>query len=304
MKFVLLAAAAYNILFGAWAILLPNAWFSISGIPAPRYPEIWQCVGMIVGLYGLGYAIAAFNPVRHWPIILIGLLGKILGPIGFLQAILTGSLPLSAGWLLLTNDLIWWVPFTLILWHVARVRLTKPFKYQEPLPLEQAAGQYKLSTGETLAEASAKRPLALVFLRHFGCTFTRQAIVGLTKMEEAASANGAQLVIVHMLQPGRESTFIDASNSHRKVARISDPHCELYRAFGLGKGGFWELFGPRVWWHGMIAMLGGCGVGKLAGDGFQLPGAFLFHNGEIVRSQPARDASDLPDLISLFEVGA
>jgi small multidrug resistance pump len=46
----------------------------------PRYPDIWQCVGMIVGVYGVGYLIAAFDPLRHWPVILVGLLGKVLGP--------------------------------------------------------------------------------------------------------------------------------------------------------------------------------------------------------------------------------
>lgn len=83
----------------------------------PNYPEIWQCLGMVVGVYGIGYAIAAFDPVRHWPIVLVGLLGKLLGPIGFLWYALAGTLPWRGGWLNVTNDLIWWVPFALILRH-------------------------------------------------------------------------------------------------------------------------------------------------------------------------------------------
>ncbi len=27
-----------------------------------EHPEIWQCVGMIVGVYGIGYLIAAVDP--------------------------------------------------------------------------------------------------------------------------------------------------------------------------------------------------------------------------------------------------
>jgi small multidrug resistance pump len=72
---------------------------------------------MIVGVYGIGYACAASDPLRHWPIVLVGLLGKLFGPLGFLMAVLKGELPWRFGALLLTNDLIWWVPFGLILYH-------------------------------------------------------------------------------------------------------------------------------------------------------------------------------------------
>jgi hypothetical protein len=68
----------------------------------------------------------------------------------------------------------------------------------------------------------------------------------------------------------------------------------------LGKGGFIELFGPHVWWRGAIAIFKGCGVGHLAGDGLQMPGAFVFHQGKIITSQPAHSAADLPNLEALF----
>ncbi|WP_152051302.1 alkyl hydroperoxide reductase [Tautonia marina] len=116
MKGWLLAAAAYNLVFGAWAVVFPSALFTWAGMEAPNYPELWQCIGMIVGVYGIGYAIAAFDPYRHWPIVLVGFLGKIFGPIGFAQALWQGSLPLKFGAILLSNDLVWWIPFALILW--------------------------------------------------------------------------------------------------------------------------------------------------------------------------------------------
>jgi small multidrug resistance pump len=45
--------------------------------------------------YRVGYAAAALDPVRHWPVVLAGLLGKILGPIAFLSAVVGATLPLS-----------------------------------------------------------------------------------------------------------------------------------------------------------------------------------------------------------------
>jgi hypothetical protein len=41
---------------------------------------IWQCLGMVIGVYGVGYFIASRDPVRHWPIVFVGLLGKIFWP--------------------------------------------------------------------------------------------------------------------------------------------------------------------------------------------------------------------------------
>lgn len=89
--------------------------FDLCGIERINYPEIWQCVGMIVGVYGIGYLIAAGDSRRHWPIVLVGLLGKILGPIGFVGALWLERLPLAFGATILTNDLLWWIPFILIL---------------------------------------------------------------------------------------------------------------------------------------------------------------------------------------------
>ncbi len=115
MKWTLVLAAIYNLAWGAFIVLFPLVAFSLLDMDPPNYPQIWQCVGMIVGVYGIGYGIAAMDPLRHWPIVLVGLLGKIFGPIGFAQAAASGTLPWRFGLICLTNDLIWWVPFTLIL---------------------------------------------------------------------------------------------------------------------------------------------------------------------------------------------
>ena len=89
----------------------------------------------------------------------------------------------------------------------------------------------------------------MVFLRHFGCTFTRQILRGLEQLQLEAQARGGELVLVHMLKSGEELRYL---GGHDEVARIADPKCELYRAFGLGRGGLMELFGPRVWWLGAV----------------------------------------------------
>jgi small multidrug resistance pump len=114
-KIWLQAAGVYNLVWGAIVIAFPHWLFDACGIPRLNYPEIWQCVGMIVGVYGIGYLSAARDPWRHWPIVLVGLLGKLLGPIGFAKALIDGTFPPAFGLTILTNDLLWWIPFALIL---------------------------------------------------------------------------------------------------------------------------------------------------------------------------------------------
>ncbi|MEO8514868.1 MAG: alkyl hydroperoxide reductase [Ignavibacteria bacterium] len=115
MKITLILAGIYNLAWGIITILWPELYFTFSKMATSNYPEIWQCVGMIVGVYGIGYIIAAFDPYKHWPIILVGLLGKIFGPFGFLNAYYKGTFTLAAGLTNITNDLVWWIPFTIIL---------------------------------------------------------------------------------------------------------------------------------------------------------------------------------------------
>ena len=53
MGLTLKLAAVYNIVWGGLTILFPNLMFDLFGMARPSYPEIWQCVGMIVGVYGV-----------------------------------------------------------------------------------------------------------------------------------------------------------------------------------------------------------------------------------------------------------
>lgn len=83
MSLTLKIAAIYNLLWGVWVVLFPNHIFELVGMTLPIHPMIWQGMSMVIGVYGLGYWWAAQNPMIHWPIVAVGLLGKIFGPIGF-----------------------------------------------------------------------------------------------------------------------------------------------------------------------------------------------------------------------------
>ena len=298
MRRVLLAAGLYHMAFGIMAICWPHLWFDWIGAARPNHPILWQGVGLMIGVLGACLLIASKNPIHHWLIVLIGFCKFTLAAVGCGIAHVKFGVPLLSVGLFVIDDLIWWTPFAMILWACIRAHTGVPPTRETPLSIPEATRSYMLSNGLSLKEASDSKVLVLVFLRHFGCTFTRQILRGLEGIQKEADAHGAELVLVHMLQSGRETEYLGERSG---VLRIADPRCELYRAFGLGKGGFLELFGPHVWWRGTVSIFKGCGLGHLAGDGLQMPGAFVFHDGKILSAQPAHSASDLPDLPGLFQ---
>jgi len=292
MKRVLLAAAVYNVVWGAVAILFPLAAFEWAGMPPPNYPELWQCIGMIVGVYGIGYAVAAYSPFVHWPVVFVGLLGKILGPIGFGWAIWRDRMPLAFGWNIVTNDLIWWVPFSMILWSAFRHSQAPPEARVLPDPMS-----FRTQNDVTLGELSQASPVLLVLLRHAGCTFCREALKDLAARRAEIERRGVRIAVAHM-GAGDVGALL-AEHRLGDIARIEDPEQLLYRALGLQRGGFAQLFGLRVWLRGIEATLHGNLVGRLAGDGFQMPGVFLIERGRVVASYRHATAADRPDYAAM-----
>ncbi len=114
------AAAAYNAIWGAFTTLFPDQWFRWFGMERANYPQLMAAIGMIVGVYALGYWLIAIDPKRYGPFVFVGLLGKVFGPIGFLIGALSGQLPWVFGWMNVMNDLIWlpiFIPFSILMYR-------------------------------------------------------------------------------------------------------------------------------------------------------------------------------------------
>ena len=302
MRNVLLAAGAYNMLWGAFAVLFPSAIFRWLDMPLPNYPQLWQCIGMIVGVYGLGYAIAAFDPARHWPIVLVGFLGKVFGPLGMVQALWTGALPWGFALNCVTNDVIWWVPFALILKYAWQQHQADPGG--DALPDEATLlADSRAGDGRSLAEISRDQPVLVVFLRHAGCTFCREALADLSARRAEIEGSGAKIALVHMSTPESFAAFAGRYGLADMPA-ISDPARRLYRGIGLRRGTLSQLLGWRIWWRGARAFFSGHRVGMLEGDGTQMPGVFLIRDGRVVRRYLHATAAGRPDYAELCRIPA
>lgn len=100
-------AGSYNLVWGAAVVLFPNLLFDLCGAPRLNYPAIMQCLGMVIGLYGLGYWYIARHPREGAMLATLGLLGKIGGPLGWVAVVYSGQLPASSFPLIVFDDLIW-----------------------------------------------------------------------------------------------------------------------------------------------------------------------------------------------------
>jgi peroxiredoxin len=151
------------------------------------------------------------------------------------------------------------------------------------------------SKGQSLKTLADEKPVMLVFLRHFGCTFCRESMAELAKRRKEIEKSGAELVLVHM------SDYPLAEDYFKKykltgVTHVSDPETILYTVFGLKKGTFNQLFGLNTWLRGFKAgVIDGHGIGWLQGDSFQMPGVFVIHKGEVKDRYIHKVVSDRPE---------
>ncbi len=174
---------------------------------------------------------------------------------------------------------------------------------QAPAAAAQAAhlalATARTSTGQTIAQLSESKPVLLIFLRHFGCTFCREAMADVASQRSAIEASNTQIVLVHMSDAALAETHLRKYNL-TAIPHLCDPAQQLYKAMGLRRGTLGQLFGLKSWLRGFTAgILSGHLVGKLAGDGFQMPGVFLISRGEIIKTFRHASAADRPDYTQL-----
>jgi len=155
---------------------------------------------------------------------------------------------------------------------------------------------------ESVADLSKNQTVLLIFLRHFGCTFCREALGDVSKQRKAFEAEGIELVLVHMTDYDVANKYLEKYDLHG-LRHVSDPSCKFYQDFGLLKGNFHQLFGLQSWIRGFEAgVIQGHWVGyQQLGDGFQMPGAFSIRNGEVKDAFIHKIASDRPDYWKLVE---
>jgi len=155
--------------------------------------------------------------------------------------------------------------------------------------------------GDNVYDLSIDSSVMLIFLRHFGCIFCKEALFDISKKRRALEERGVKIVFVHMAEAEvAEKYFL--TFGLKDVNHISDPTCALYKEFGLTKGTTSQLLGLKNWVRGFEVSVGkGIEVSiRQIGDAFQMPGVFVIDNGRIKSKYIHSTAADKPDYEKLI----
>lgn len=169
---------------------------------------------------------------------------------------------------------------------------------------EQEAAMKSAKGGghQSLWELSHESPLLVIFLRHLGCTFCKEAVRDAATQRADIQAAGARIVFVHLAPEVNAAAFFDGYGM-ADVERISDPEGRLYRAFGLERAGIKEMLSPSVWSRGISAIFNGNVPGIPRGDMLRMPGAFVVNQGRVTKSHFHRTIAERPDLSGMSKEG-
>ncbi len=110
MRGFLLAAAAYNVLWGIFIGWFPETFFQWVTESEASAPGIIKIQGRAVLFMAAVYVAGAIHPGRFWYFMLIGALTKFAGAIWFYFDILDQEVGRKGMFHLLMNDAIW-IPF-------------------------------------------------------------------------------------------------------------------------------------------------------------------------------------------------
>lgn len=160
---------------------------------------------------------------------------------------------------------------------------------------------YKTQTGQSLGELLVERPVLLAFLRHFGCTFCREAVAELSEMRKEIEAKGTQMAFVHLSTEEKAQKFFQPYGL-ADLPRIADEEGRLYQAFGLVRANWRQYLNYESILRMLIAWLEGHWAGLPAGDVQRMPGVFLIVSGEIRKAYRHKLVSDRPDYLQLATV--
>ena len=161
----------------------------------------------------------------------------------------------------------------------------------------------RTESGRTLLQLVDESPVLLVFLRHFGCAFCRQAIDDVSKVRPDLTRLGVQAAFVHLGSPERAKPYFDYYNLS-DAERVSNPDGSLYSdpVFALARVSVWQLFRPAVWIGWLRGAIFKYRIGLLKEDIQQMPGVFFLKDRVIANLYRHRTIADRPDYLAL--VGA
>ncbi|MCO5248687.1 MAG: redoxin domain-containing protein, partial [Chitinophagales bacterium] len=243
IKASLFIAGLYSVIWGMIAMFFPEFWLNFA---LKEFVPILRILGVFSFTLGIGFLIAYTNPLRHWPIILIGLISKVIIFSTVLFHFLYNDLSSQILKMSIVNDAIWIVPFGLIIYNVYihEYLLDRELILFSEHDLKHLLLWHDTNKHNSLFKMSQTQPVMLVFLRHFGCTFCRSMIQKLKENRSFIESKGIKIVLIHQINAIDAQAFLKRYEMD-DLDLIGDPELILYKGFNLEKGKFFKIFGLK-----------------------------------------------------------
>lgn len=149
-----------------------------------------------------------------------------------------------------------------------------------------------------LGELWRERPVALVFVRHFGCLLCKEQVAQLQALHSEFQAAGLELVILGNGSARHAAEFIADNGVTLPV--YTDPRRKTYEAAGL-EHGIGSIFNLATLRSGLRARAAGHHQSATRGNPWQQGGAFVIAPGERLlfaqRSETGGDHVDPRELL-------
>lgn len=144
------------------------------------------------------------------------------------------------------------------------------------------------------------QPAALVFLRHFGCSFCREHAADLQQDIGRIRGAGGDVVAIGMGTPAHAADFRRSSGIDFEL--LVAPDASLHQAAGLAGGSWMKVLGPRAWPSVVRVTRKGHRAKRTGADMSQLGGTFVIDtDGGVVwehRAVHSGDNSSSDDIVA------
>jgi small multidrug resistance pump len=121
MRYVLRFVAVYNVLAGLSMLVFYHEAYKMMGLETPDVKMPLQLVGILVGLFGVGYWLVASDPIENRNVLMLGFWSKLLGSCLSAYYVACGKLPAEFMIVVFFADIIYLAPFYLILKRLYRL---------------------------------------------------------------------------------------------------------------------------------------------------------------------------------------
>ena len=295
-------AGIVNVVWGLIFALFTNPLFLWAQLPPPTFLFPWQLIGISAIIVGIGYYIASFNVSKNALIIIVGFAIKVVSTIAVWKSVFVQKFSLSLALYFSAKDLLWIVPFALVIFHIFRKWQTPEKERANPtIPFAETLAHFRTEQGHDLLSLSHQQPILLIFLPHAASPLFSDCIAHIHRQRQAVTQQGTRLVLVRPNRAERMLTALQKAGLAEEEY-VSDTDYTMYNTFNLKRATLRQIFSPQSWKQGWVSQgLAHTNLNELIGDGFRMPGIFLIYQGEMRKSYHYEHTTDQPDFALLAE---